>query len=71
MCVSESAPYLVELVLFLLLQEVLVLLLHDQLLEGLRTLGQRRRLCAAQGPVPRQLVHCAHVIRHPLTRNQG
>src|SRR4029434_9762774 len=52
-----SAPYLVELVLLLLLQEVLVLLLHDELLEGLGTLRQWRRLGATQGPVQRERVH--------------
>lgn len=58
------------LVLFLLLQELLVLLLHDQLLQGLGTLRQRGGLSAAQRSVPRELTHRPHAGGHTFTRHQ-
>lgn len=47
-----------------------MLLLHDQLLQGLGALGQWRGLSAAQGPVPRELAHRPHAGGHALTRHQ-
>lgn len=65
-CVCEH----VNLVVFL--QEVLVLLLDDQLLQGLGGLRQRCALGPSQRPMARQLVDRTHAAGHAsLCRHQG
>lgn len=57
--------------LVVFLQEVLVLLLDHQLLQGLGRLGQRCALGTSQWPMARQLVDWPHATGHaPLCRNQ-